>query len=72
MPGPHTPLTVKDYDDAILYLAECVVAHGARFSPILEKLIAGRDALVQRPDPIERARAIIEAARNRSFSDPIS
>lgn len=61
MPISKQSLTLQDYDDAILYLAECVVAHGPRFSPFLEKAIAGREALAQRPDPIERAKAIIAA-----------
>ncbi|MCV9939517.1 hypothetical protein OIU35_24465 [Boseaceae bacterium BT-24-1] len=68
MPSQKEPLTVKDYDAAILYLAECVIAHGPRFSPFLEKLIAGREALAQRPDPIERARAIIAAAKDPTRS----
>lgn len=67
------PLTIQDYDTVILYLAECVVAHGERFSPFLEKMIAGRETLVQRPDPIDRARAIIEAAKataNEKYERP--
>lgn len=57
--------TLQDYDAAILYLAECVVAHGERFAPFLDKVIAGRDRLANRQDPVARARAIIDEARRR-------
>jgi hypothetical protein len=57
--------TLQDYDAAILYLAECVVAHGERFAPFLDKVIAGRDKLANRQDPVARARAILDEARRR-------
>lgn len=69
MPSQKERLTVGDYDTVILYLAECVVAHGERFAPFLDKMIACRDALVRRPDPIERARAIIAAAKANATPD---
>lgn len=59
----HPPPTLQDYEEAVLYLAECVVAHGERFAPFLEKVIAGRDRLAARQDPVARAKAILEAAR---------
>jgi hypothetical protein len=63
----HPRPTLQDYEDAVIYLAECVVAHGERFAPFLEKVIAGRDGLLTRQDPVARAKAILEAAaRGRS------
>lgn len=59
---PKAVLTLQDYDEVILYLAECVVVHGERFVPFLDKMIAGRDRLANRPDPVARARAILDAA----------
>lgn len=56
-------LTLQDYETVILYLAECVVAHGERFAPFLDKMIAARDKLANRQDPMARARAILEEAR---------
>lgn len=61
----HRPLTLQDYDAAILYLAECVVVHGERFAPFLDKAIAGRDRLANRHDPVARARAILDEAKRR-------
>ncbi|MCP4564017.1 MAG: hypothetical protein GY873_30345 [Bosea sp.] len=58
-------LTLQDYDAVIIYLAECVVAHGERFAPFLDKMIAARDRLATRQDPVARARAILEEARRR-------
>lgn len=58
-------LTLQDYEEVILYLAECVVAHGERFAPFLDKMIAARDRLATRQDPVAKARAIIEDARRR-------
>lgn len=60
---PAADQTLQDYDAAILYLAECVVAHGERFAPFLEKVIAGRDKRANQQDPIAKAKAIIKAAR---------
>lgn len=62
---PAADQTLQDYDAAILYLAECVVAHGERFAPFLDKVIAGRDKLANRQDPVARARAILDEARRR-------
>jgi hypothetical protein len=59
------PPSLQDYDAAVLYLAECVVAHGERFAPFLDKVIAERDRLAGRQDPVARARAILEQARAR-------
>ncbi|WP_336810890.1 hypothetical protein [Bosea sp. MMO-172] len=59
------PLTLQDYDAAILYLAECVVVHGERFAPFLDKVLAGRDKLANRQDPVARARAILDEAKRR-------
>lgn len=61
----NRPLTLQDYDTVIIYLAECVVAHGERFAPFLDKMIAGRDRLANRQDPVARARAILDEARRR-------
>lgn len=58
-------LTLQDYEEVILYLAECVVAHGERFAPFLDKMIAARDRMATRQDPVAKARAIIEEARRR-------
>lgn len=58
-------LTLQDYDDAVLYLAECVVVHGERFAPFLDKVIAARDQLANRQDPVARAKAILEEARRQ-------
>ena len=60
----HTQLTLQDYEDAVIYLAECVVAHGERFAPFLEKVIVGRDRLKARQDPVARALAILESAKD--------
>lgn len=62
---PAEALTLQDYDAAVLYLAECVVLHGERFAPFLDKVIAGRDRLANRQDPVARARAILDEARRR-------
>lgn len=62
---PAVDQTLQDYDAAILYLAECVIAHGERFAPFLDKVIAGRDKLANRQDPVARARAIVDEARRR-------
>lgn len=64
----HPQPTLQDYEDAVIYLAECVVAHGERFAPFLEKVIAGRDRLAARQDPVARAKAILEQARQPSPS----
>lgn len=58
-------LTLQDYDAVILFLAECVVVHGERFAPFLDKMIAGRDRLATRQDPVAKAKAILEQARRR-------
>ena len=58
-------LTLQDYEAVILYLAECVVVHGERFAPFLDKMIAARDRLATRQDPVAKARAILEDARRR-------
>ncbi len=58
-------LTLQDYEEVILYLAECVLAHGERFAPFLDKMIAARDRMATRQDPVAKARAIIEEARRR-------
>lgn len=63
MPAPA--LTLQDYDAAILYLAECVVVHGERFAPFLDKVIAARDQLSNRQDPVARAKAILEEAKRQ-------
>lgn len=57
--------TLQDYDEAILYLAECVVLHGERFAPFLDKVLAGRGRRANRQDPVARARAILDEARRR-------
>lgn len=64
----HPRPTLQDYEDAVLYLAECVVVHGERFVPFLDKVIAGRDRLASQQDPVARAKAILDqaAARGRS------
>lgn len=59
----HPRPTMKDYDEAVLYLAECVVAHGERFAPFLDSVIAERDRLATRQDPVARARAILDSAK---------
>ncbi|WP_420104103.1 hypothetical protein [Bosea sp. (in: a-proteobacteria)] len=59
----HPEPTMKDYDEAVLYLAECVVVHGERFAPFLDSVIAERDRLAARQDPVARARAILAKAR---------
>lgn len=58
-------LTLQDYDDAILFFAEAVVAHGERFVPFLDKMIAGRERLERRQDLIARARAILQKNSTR-------
>lgn len=67
MPRAAAPMTLQDYEEAIVFLAECVVAHGERFAPFLDKVIAGRDQLASRQDPVARARAIL-AASGRKLS----
>jgi hypothetical protein len=56
--------TLQDSEDALLYFAECVVAHGERFAPFLDKVIVGRDRLTTRQDPAAQAKAILGGARN--------
>lgn len=61
----HPEPTLQDYEEAVLYLAECVVVHGERFAPFLEKAIVGRDEMLTRQDPVARAKAILEEAKRR-------
>ena len=63
----HPQPTMQDYDAAVLYLAECVVAHGERFAAFLDVVMAERDRMASRQDPVARAKAILEAARSRSI-----
>lgn len=56
-------ITIERLDAAILYLAECVLAHGPEFVPFLDKLERERERLVAAGDPVARARAIVEQAR---------
>lgn len=61
----HPQPTLQDYDAAVLYLAECVVAQGERFAPFLDVVMAERDRLASRQDPVARAKAILDEARRR-------
>ncbi len=66
----HPQPTLQDYDEAVLYLAECVVLHGERFAPFLESVIAERDRLATRQDPVARAKAILAGAGRPQHQEP--
>lgn len=57
------PLTEERLHASIVYVAECVIADGPRFSPFLDKLVAELADLQGGRDPISRARAILATAR---------
>lgn len=66
---PHDELTLARLEPVILHLAQCVVAHGPRFAPFLDKLLAERDRLAGLQDPVAKAQAIIARA-GRSAAIP--
>ena len=61
-------IALERYDSAILFLAECVLAKGEIYAPFLDKLVAERDRLATRQDPMALARAIVDRAKQRQVS----
>ncbi len=67
---PKNELTLARLEPVILHLAQCVVAHGPRFAPFLDKLLAERDRLAGLQDPVAKARAIIASAGDAKAATP--
>lgn len=70
MTAPKDELTLARLEPVILHLAQCVVAHGPRFAPFLDKLLAERDRLEGLQDPLAKAQAIIASAGGAAAPKP--